>query len=98
MISQVFGFLLAMYFLVGRWSMERLDGTLGDESPLQQPRVWIVAMLAGWALIAVSGRAKKQVRTPLTSIDAAICLFLGYMVVAALWSPNSELAYDKAVE
>jgi O-antigen ligase len=98
MISQVFGCLLAMYFLVGRWSIERLDGALNDESALQQPRVWIVAMLAIWALIAMSGRAKKSVGSSLTSIDAAICLFLGYMLFTALWSPNSELAYDKATE
>jgi O-antigen ligase len=98
MISQVFGFLLAMYFLVGRWSIERLDSALDDESPLQQPRVWIVAMLAVWALIAMSGRAKKRVGSSLTSVDAAICLFLTYMLFAALWSPNSELAYDKATE
>jgi hypothetical protein len=98
MISQVFGFLLAMYFLVGRWSIERLDSALDDESPLQQPRVWIVAMLVAWVLIAISGRAKNRLGVSLTSVDAAICLFLGYMLLAALWSPNSELAYDKATE
>src|SRR5882757_4389231 len=77
MISRVFGFLLAMYFLVGRWSIDRLDGTLDDESVLQQPRTWIVALLVVWAVLAISGRAKKSAGKALTSVDAAICLFLG---------------------
>jgi O-antigen ligase len=98
MISQVFGFLLAIYFLVGRWSIERLDGSLDDESLIRQPRVWIVAILATWAVLAISGRTKKQLGKSATSMDTAICLFLGYMLFASLWSTNSELACDKAIE
>src|SRR4051812_26025002 len=98
MISQVFGCLLAMYFMVGRWSIERLDGALERESLVMQPRAWIVAMLVVWATLAISGRAKKHSGKPLTSMDAAICLFFAYMLLASLWSPNSELACEKATE
>lgn len=98
MISQIFGCLLALYFLVGRWSIERLDGALDVGSVFQQPRAWIVAMLVVWASLAISGRAGTRTATWMTSIDAAICLFLGYMLLASFWSPNSELACDKAVD
>jgi O-antigen ligase len=98
MISQVFGCLLALYFLVGRWSIDRLDGALDDGSVFQQPRAWIVAMLVVWASLAISGRTGKRAATWMISIDAAICLFLGYMLLASLWSPSSELACDKAID
>lgn len=98
MISQVFGCLLALYFLVGRWSIDRLDGALDDGSVFQQPRAWIVAMLVVWASLAISGRTGKRALAWMISIDAAICLFLGYMLLASLWSSSSELACDKAID
>ncbi len=98
MASQIIGFMLAMYFLVGRWSTERLDGSVDAGSIIEQPRLWIVAILVMAMFVIRSGKTGLRVRTRITSVDAAICLFLAYMILASFWAPNAELAATKAFE
>jgi O-antigen ligase len=98
MTGNIIGFLLATYFLVGRWSMGRLDGSF-DTAPIHlQPRVWIIGLLILMVPLTWARRRLALSRRKATPVDAAIILFLGYMLLSALWAPDTELAYEKAFE
>jgi O-antigen ligase len=98
MIGRLFGFLLAIYYLVGRWSMDRLDGAAGATSIVEEPRFWIVVALVSIVLLQRPQKNRQRPHAGNYSLDAAICLFLAYMMFTSLWSPSAELAYDKAQE
>src|SRR5262249_52919819 len=98
MSGKLFGFLLATYFLVGRWSIGRLDGSV-DIGPVQeQPRVWIVALLVGLIIAAWPRRSSARVQSRTSKVDFAVVLFFAYMIGSASWAQNSELASDKVFE
>ena len=97
-IAPFIGFLLAMYFLVGRWSFGRLDGSLDAAPLIEQPRVWIVALLVPLVVLLRCGSTSANLRSRVMSVDVAIFVFLAYMIISSCWSPSSELAAEKAIE
>jgi O-antigen ligase len=98
MIGKTIGALLAMYFLVGRWSFDRLDGGIDTESLPLQPRVWIIGLLAAIVFVVRRRQTPDGIRAGSSPIDFAVCLFFCYMLVTAVWAPDHELAIDKATE
>jgi O-antigen ligase len=98
MTGNVFGFLLATYYLIGRWSMDRLDGAAGATSIIEEPRCWIVVSLIPVILLLRPRKTRQRLQAGSYSFDAATCLFLTYMLFTSLWAPSAELAYDKAQE
>jgi O-antigen ligase len=98
MTAQIFGFLLAIYFLVGRWSLGRLDGATGSGTLFEQPRFWIVAALVPIVLLLRPRTTRDGLRGRPTSVDLAVCWFLAYMILTTLWAPSAELANNKAGE
>jgi O-antigen ligase len=98
LLGNLLGSLLAIFFLVGRWSIGRLTGETDADSILAQPRLWIVVAIVPVVLLL---RQRPIVRPPsgrTKAVDVAICLFLAYMLLAALWAGNTTLALEKAWE
>lgn len=98
-MGYLIGAFLALYFLIGRWNFLRLEETFETVSAAADPRVWLISM-ASAAVLFVScfnNRGWWQ-RFRLQRVDAAVILFLGYMLLTTFWAPNKELAFDKAYE
>lgn len=91
------GSLIALYFLLGRWTFARLQGDF-DQLPLyEQPRVWVIgaiAVLSGLIYFTLYERGLTELR----QIDFAIIAWLSYMLISSLWAPDSQLASEKAME
>ena len=98
MTAQIFGFLLAVYYLVGRWSFGRLEGAFGSEPLVEQPRFWVIVAMVPVVLLMRPRTAQLGVRVRPTSVDLAVGWFLAYMILTALWAPSAELAGVKAGE
>ncbi len=98
MTGHFLGFLLAFYFLAGRWSINRLADAADPGSIIGEPRVWIVTLLIPVALLLRPRATRAGLQGQVTSVDIAICGFLVYMMLAAFWASNTESAVDKAYE
>jgi O-antigen ligase len=94
----IFGSLLAMYYFIGRWTFARLDGDYALTPMVEQPRFWLVAALAGMAVVIQCSLSRRARQFRLTGVDAATIAFLGYMLLTSLWGPDNELAYIKWFE
>lgn len=91
------GNLLALYFLLGRWTFARLEGVYDEGHLWEQPRVWVIGLmlpLAGLMYYELRQRGATQLRT----IDVAICTWLLYMLTSALWAPETEHLATKVSE
>ncbi len=93
----VLGGLVALYFLLGRWTFARLDGEYDAVSIFEQPRVWVIAAIAsisGLMFCVFRERRLSEVRW----VDVTLILWLVYMLVSASWAPDRGLAAEKAIE
>ncbi|MCO6047430.1 O-antigen ligase family protein [Aeoliella sp. ICT_H6.2] len=91
------GSLIAIYFLIGRWTFARLSGDY-DQVPLfEQPRVWTVAMIIVLAGIVFTELRHRGSYRP-QSVDVAIIVWFTYVLMSAIWAPDAELAAEKFVE
>lgn len=97
-MGYMLGFMLALYFLVGRWSFDRLEASGGSDLIYEQPRLWIIIGLVPLALLLQLRTPSHGLRGRPTSVDIAICGFLGYMILTAFWAINSALAFEKGCE
>jgi len=98
-MGYLIGACLACYFLIGRWNFRRLEGDFDAVEAIQDPRVWLISLAAVAVLLlsCFNYRGWWQ-RFRLQRVDAAILLFLSYMLLTALWGPDAELAAFKAYE
>ena len=97
-LGHILGSLLALYYLSGRWSFARLEGTYLGVSMLQQPRLWIAITFIGLATITYSETRQRCASIKPNFLDLTIISWLLYMIAAAAWSPDPQLAAEKAIE
>jgi O-antigen ligase len=98
MAGQLIGFLLAMYFLVGRWTFARLESDEQFVSMIEQPRFWLVIVLIVATVVVQDGIPRRARQFHPSSVDWAVIVFLSYMLLTAAWGPDAELAASKAGE
>src|SRR5688572_26441892 len=89
--QQLAGGLLALYLVSGSWSVARIAGV--EPSPLWEPRVWAVALLALLALLP-SGPRTRSTRSAIVPEIA----WLGFSLLAITWAPDLEYAGVQAVD
>ena len=93
----VLGGLLALYFLLGRWTFARLQGDYDEVPYLVQPRVWAIAMIALLAALTFCALRDRGISS-WKPIDVTIIAWIGYMLITWLWAPDPKLAADKGIE
>lgn len=94
--ERILGVLFAFYFLVGRWTPERLAGDDQDAEFIWQPRVWavgLIVLLTGYRVLqemgAFSRHCSQASLVPSSAWYAAVAglLLQIYMMTTALWAP-----------
>jgi O-antigen ligase len=93
-----FGSILAMYYFIGRWTFARLDGDNTIAPMVEQPRLWLVAILVAMAIAIQCGLSRRAKQFRPAGTDFAIIAFLGYMLLTSVWGPDTELARGKLFE
>ena len=97
-IDFIYGFTIATFFLVGRWSLNRLGWATEEMDLWLEPRLWIVLLIALMAmLIRIRKRSflvKPSIRSKTSII---ISLFLFYMIFSSLWSIDLGSSYSSFV-
>lgn len=91
------GNLLALYFLLGRWTFARLEGVYDEGHLWEQPRVWVIALILPLAGLMYY-ELRERGATRLYTVDIAICVWLVYMLTSALWAPETEHLTAKVSE
>lgn len=98
-MGYLIGTCLACYFLIGRWNFLRLEGEFDNVEAIDDPRVWLIGIAAAAVLLLSCFNYRGWwLRFQLQRVDAAILVFLVYMLITALWAPDAELAMLKAYE
>lgn len=92
------GFILGTFQLVGR---SHVGQFLGDVESVWylEVRLWLLVALSLWLLglsVADTLAARHRLVGQVRSVAALVALFVGYMVVTALWAPNALSANIKA--
>ena len=97
-VHVVGGVLIAVFQLVGRSQAERFIG-LGETGWFLELRVWVLATLSVWliGLAAVSGTQRRDAGGA-QAWAGMIVVFLGYMVLTAVWAPDPGRAATKAYD
>ena len=99
-LSSLAGFLLALWLVVGRWSINRVESE-NVIPTLMRPRGWAVLGLivcAAALMVPYPGASNRRLgaRVWLAALSAAG--FLGYMCVTSFWSPETLSASQKFVD
>lgn len=108
MRPKLYGVLLALYVLAGRWGFDRiLYGARFDNDyltfdldavSLYELRFWVVTGLMVVLLLQPKSSASAPVKPGARNFALALNLYFLYTFVTALWAPDGRFAFQKSWE
>lgn len=100
----IFGFLMGIFLLIGRWTPGRLFGT-GRVELVYQPRLWIGVIIVILSIIIISSKHRicfsqedYSFRSNTLFYTYMILVFLLYVIATVFWSRDVEMGAEKVNE
>ncbi len=105
-MDRIYGGLVAVYFIVGRWDVTQIRGGESDVPWYAQIRTWVVIFLVLIScapfgdknVLLASWRAARSQRAKVSAFALASAAVLVYLMLSAGWASHFPLAVDKAGE